>query len=300
MTMTTTSNTDSARRKTAFATLLTVISAMASRPSGLVGLIIVGSHIVLAIVSPAIVPYDFKELNAQLILSGPSSEHWFGTDNLGRDILTRTMLGGQQALFVTSISTILAIAWGGSLGVLLGLVGGRLDDLLMRVVDAFLAIPWILFLLLIVSVVGLGNAVLIPTLAFFYGIPVVRMARAATHDVVALDFVTAARARGEARSTIVRRELLPNVLDVLLVEGAMRWSWMLLAFSSLSFLGFGVAPPTPDWGLMISDARSFMSLAPWAALAPVVALSSLIVGINLSADALAKALGIDRAQKAPL
>ncbi len=298
--MTTTSNTDSARRKTAFATLLTVISAMASRPSGLVGLIIVGSHIVLAIVSPAIVPYDFKELNAQLILSGPSTEHWFGTDNLGRDILTRTMLGGQQALFVTSISTVLAIAWGGLLGILLGLVGGRLDDLLMRVVDAFLAIPWILFLLLIVSVVGLGNTVLIPTLAFFYGIPVVRMARAATHDVVALDFVTAARARGEARSTIVRRELLPNVLDVLLVEGAMRWSWMLLAFSSLSFLGFGVAPPTPDWGLMISDARSFMSLAPWAALAPVVALSSLIVGINLSADALAKALGIDRAQKAPL
>ena len=298
--MTTTSNTDSVRRKTAFATLLTVLLAMAARPSGLVGLIILSLHIVLAIVSPAIVPYDFKELNAQLILSGPSSEHWLGTDNLGRDILTRTMLGGQQALLVTSISTVFAIAWGGLLGILLGLVGGRLDDLLMRVVDAFLAIPWILFLLLIVSVMGLGNAVLIPTLAFFYGIPVVRMARAATHDVVALDFVTAARARGEARSTIVRRELLPNVLDVLLVEGAMRWSWMLLAFSSLSFLGFGVTPPTPDWGLMISDARSFMSLAPWAALAPVIALSSLIVGINLSADALAKALGIDRAQKAPV
>jgi len=298
--MTTTSNTDSVRRKTAFTTLLTVVLAMASRPSGLVGLIILSLHIVLAIVSPAIVPYDFKELNAQFILSGPSSEHWLGTDNLGRDILTRTMLGGQQALLVTSVSTVFAITWGGLLGILLGLVGGRLDDLLMRVVDAFLAIPWILFLLLIVSVVGLGNTVLIPTLAFFYGIPVVRMARAATHDVVALDFVTAARARGEARSTIVRRELLPNVLDVLLVEGAMRWSWMLLAFSSLSFLGFGVTPPTPDWGLMISDARSFMSLAPWAALAPVIALSSLIVGINLSADALAKALGIDRAQKAPV
>ncbi len=300
MAVTTTSNTASVKRKTAFGALLTVLLAMASRPSGLVGLILVSLHVLMAIVSPAIVPYDFKELNAQFILSGPSSEHWLGTDNLGRDILTRTMLGGQQALFVTSIATVFAIAWGGSLGVLLGLVGGRLDDLLMRLVDAFLAIPWILFLLLIVSVVGLGNAVLIPTLAFFYGIPVVRMARAATHDVVALDFVTAARARGETRFTIVKQELLPNVLDVLLVEGAMRWSWMLLAFSSLSFLGFGVTPPTPDWGLMISDARSFMSLAPWAALAPVVALSSLIVGINLSADALAKALGIDRAQTAPV
>ena len=300
MALTTTSNTASVKRKTAFGGLLTVLLAMASRPSGLAGLILVSLHILLAIVSPAIVPYDFKELNAQLILSGPSTEHWLGTDNLGRDILTRTMLGGQKALFVTSIATILAIAWGGSLGVLLGLVGGWLDDFSMRIVDAFLAIPWILFLLLIVSVVGLGNAVLIPTLAFFYGVPVVRMARAATHDVVALDFVTAARARGETRFTIVRQELLPNVLDVLLVEGAMRWSWMLLGFSSLSFLGFGVTPPTPDWGLMISDARSFMSLAPWAALAPVIALSSLIVGINLSADALAKALGIDRAQTAPV
>ena len=298
--MTTTSNTDSVMRKTAFSTLLAVLSAMASRPSGLVGLILVAFHIALAIVSPAIAPYDFRELSAQIILNEPSSEHWFGTDNLGRDVFTRTMLGGRQALLVTTISTILAIIWGGLLGVLLGLVGGRLDELLMRLVDAFLCLPWILVLLLIVVMVGSGPAVLIPTMGFFYGIPVIRMARAATHDVVVLDFVTAARARGEARSTIVRRELLPNVLDVLLVEGAMRWSWMLLAFSSLSFLGFGVAPPTPDWGLMISDARSFMSFAPWAALAPVAALSSLIIGINLSADALAKALGIDRAQKAPV
>ena len=298
--MATTNNTDSGKRKTAFSALQAVLSAMTSRPSGLVGLILVAFHIALAIVSPAIAPYDFRELSAQIILNEPSSEHWFGTDNLGRDIFTRTMLGGRQALLVTTISTILAIIWGGLLGVLFGLVGGRLDELLMRLVDAFLCLPWILVLLLIVVMVGSGPVVLIPTLGFFYGIPVIRMARAATHDVVALDFVTAARARGEARSTIVRRELLPNVLDVLLVEGAMRWSWMLLAFSSLSFLGFGITPPTPDWGLMISDARSFMSFAPWTALPPVVALSSLIIGINLSADALSKALGIDRAQKAPV
>jgi peptide/nickel transport system permease protein len=265
-----------------------------------VGLILVASHIVLAIVSPAIAPYDFRELSAQIILNAPSFEHWFGTDNLGRDVFTRTMLGGRQALLVTTISTVLAITWGGLLGVLLGLVGGRFDELMMRLVDAFLSLPWILVLLLIVVTAGSGPGVLIPTLGFFYGIPVIRMARAATHDVVALDFVTAARARGEARFTIVRRELLPNVLDVLLVEAAMRWSWMLLAFSSLSFLGFGVTPPTPDWGLMISGARSYMALAPWAALAPAIALSSLIIGINLSADALGKALGIDRAQKAPV
>jgi len=298
--VTTTSNIDSVKRKTAFSTLLTVLSAMISRPSGLLGLTLVAFHVLLAIVSPAITPHDFKDVNAQIILNAPSYEHLFGTDSLGRDVLTRTMLGGRQALLVTTIATVLAITWGGFLGVLLGLVGGRLDEFLMRIVDAFLCLPWILVLLLIVVMVGSDPGVLIVTLGFFYGIPVIRVARAATHDVVAQDFVTAARARGESRSTIVWRELVPNVLDVLLVEGAMRWSWMLLAFSSLSFLGFGIAPPTPDWGLMISNALSIMSLAPWTALAPVVALSSLIIGINLSADALAKAVGIDRAQKAPI
>ena len=291
---------NSVKQVSIFTLLRNVLADMASRPSGALGLALVSFHIVLAIVSPAIIPYDFKAMDAQVILNGPSAEHWLGTDNLGRDVLSRTMLGGRQALMVTSVSTVMAIAWGGMLGVLLGLIGGWLENIVMRLVDAFLSIPWILFLLLIVSVVGLGNAVLIPTLAFFYGIPVVRMSRAATHDVVALDFVTAARARGESRTTIVRKELLPNVLDVLLVEGAMRWSWMLLAFSSLSFLGFGVSPPAADWGLMISGARSFMAFAPWAVLAPVIALSTLIIGINLSADALAKALGIDRAQKAPV
>ena len=160
--MTTTSNTDSDKRKTAFTALLTVLSAMTSRTSGLVGLILVAFHIVLAIVAPLIVPYDFKELSAQIILNAPSSEHWFGTDNLGRDILTRTMLGGRQAILVTTISTIIAIIWGGLLGVLFGLVGGRLDELLMRLVDAFLCLPWILVLLLIVVMVGSGPVILFP------------------------------------------------------------------------------------------------------------------------------------------
>lgn len=287
-------------QKSVLARSLAVLLSVASRPSGLIGLILVAFHLLLAVVSPAIAPYDFKEMSAQFTLVGPSSEHWFGTDNLGRDVFTRSMLGGRQALLVTTVGTVLAITWGGLLGILLGFVGGWLDEFLMRLVDAFLCLPWILVLLLIVVIVGFGPSVMILTLGFFFGVPVIRMARAATHDVVALDFVTAARARGESRSSIVWRELLPNVLDVLLVEGAMRWSWMLLTFSSLSFLGFGVAPPTPDWGLMISNARGYISIAWWAAVAPIVALSSLIIGINLFADALAKTLGIDRAQKAPV
>ena len=288
------------QRPTALSRLGGVLSDVVSRPSGAIGLFLVVFHIVLALTSPYLVPFDYKEMNASFMLSGPTSTYWLGADHLGRDVLSRTLLGGREALLVTAIATPIAVMWGGFVGILLGLVGGRIDEVLMRIVDAFLSLPWILKMLVLIVTFGTGMLVLIPTLAFFYGIPVIRIARAATHDVVARDFVSAARARGHKRMTIIRLELLPNVLDTLMVEGAMRWSWMLLAFSSLSFLGFGVSPPTPDWGLMIADARGFMSFAPVGVIAPVVALSSLIIGINLTADSLAKALGIDRAQKAPV
>ena len=280
--------------------LRTVLRDVMSRPSGAIGLSLVVFHVLLALTSPLYVPYDFKTMNSMLMLMPPSAEHWLGTDHLGRDVLTRVLLGGREALLVTGVATPIAVTWGGFRGILFGLVGGRVDEVLMRVVDAFLSLPWILKMLVLIVTFGSGIEVLILTLAFFYGIPVIRIARAATHDVVARDFISAAKARGHSRLTIIRRELVPNVLDTLMVEGAMRWSWMLLAFSSLSFLGFGVSPPTPDWGLMIADARGFMSFAPWGVLGPVIALSSLIIGINLTADALAKALGIDRAQKAPV
>jgi peptide/nickel transport system permease protein len=277
-----------------------VFKDLVSRPSGAIGIFLVIFHIVLALVSPFIAPFDYKLQNSALMLSRPDAVHWLGADHLGRDVFSRTLMGGREALLVTGVATPLAVIWGGFVGILFGLVGGRLDEMLMRVVDAFLSLPWILKMLVLIVTFGTGVEVLIPTLAFFYGIPVIRIARAATHDVIARDFVWAAKARGHGRISIIWRELLPNVLDTLMVEGAMRWSWMLLAFSSLSFLGFGVSPPTPDWGLMISDARGFMSFAPWGVIGPVIALSSLIIGINLTADALAKALGIDRAQKAPM
>ena len=275
-----------------------ILRAMAHRPSGAIGLALVLSHLVLALISPWIVPFDYKEMNALQTLTGPSSEHWLGTDHLGRDVLTRVLLGGREALVITGIATPIALLWGGLLGVYLGLRGGWADDITLRLVDAFLALPGILPLLVLITVFGSGGEVLMPTLAFFFGIPVIRVARAAAHEVVARDFIAAARARGHRPMDIVRRELLPNVTDVLLVEGAMRWSWMLLGFSALSFLGFGVAPPRPDWGLMVSDARVYMSLAPWGVIAPVVALSSLIIGINLTADALAKTLGLDQSRAA--
>ncbi|MEZ5843791.1 MAG: ABC transporter permease [Hyphomicrobiaceae bacterium] len=277
-----------------------LIGDILSRPSGAIGLTLVALHLLIALAAPLIVPYDYKAISSLLMLKPPSTAHWLGTDHIGRDVLTRTLLGGREALLVTTIATPIAVLWGGFLGILFGLSGGWLDDMAMRLVDAVLSLPKILFVLTAAAVLGAEPIVLVPMLAFFYGVPVIRVARAATHDVVARDFVTASRARGHSRFDIIMREILPNVRDVLLVEGAMRWSWMLLTFSSLSFLGFGVSPPTPDWGLMIKDASPVMSFAWWAVLAPIAALSTLIVGINLSADALAKALGIDRAQKAPV
>ena len=280
--------------------ILEVLGTMASRPSGLIGLMILIFHVSLALVSPYLAPYDYKAIDPTLMLQEPSSEFWFGTDSLGRDVFSRTILGGRVALTVTFFGSLIALFWGGLLGIFCGLVGGKIDDVVMRIVDAFLSIPWILAMLLIVSLLGTSIEVLIPALGFFYGKGIVRVARAATHDVIAKDFIVSARARGHSNMSIIWNEILPNVRDAILVEGAMRWSWMLLGFSSLSFLGFGVSPPTPDWGLMISNARGLMSFAYWAVLSPIFGLSSLIIGINLTADAFAKALGIDRSTKAPV
>ena len=275
-----------------------ILRAMLTRPSGVIGLTLVTLHLALALISPWIVPYDYTSMDSSQTLAGPSAAHWLGTDHLGRDVLTRVLLGGREALLITGTATPIALLWGGGLGIYHGLKGGWRDEVAMRLVDAFLALPGILPLLVLITVFGTGGEVLMPTLAFFFGIPVIRVARAAAHEVVARDFISAARARGHRPLQIVRREILPNVTDTLLVEGAMRWSWMLLGFSALSFLGFGVSPPKPDWGLMVSDARVYMSLAPWGVLGPVIALSTLIVGINLTADALAKTLGLDHSRKA--
>lgn len=267
-------------------------------PSGMVGLIIVMLHICLALAAPSIAPYDPAVFDKAAIRTAPSTAHLFGTDKLGRDVFTRTLLGGRIALLVTIVGTGLAIAWGSLLGITLAYVGGIVDELVMRLVDAVLAVPRLLILLLIASLFGTETAVLILALGFLFGIAVIRIARATTLDFVARDFVLAAYAMGARPRTIIFRELLPNVLDILVVEGALRWSWMLLSFSTLSFLGFGVTPPTPDWGLMIADSRDVLALAPWATFFPIGAISTLIIGVNLLAGALAKALGLERGGRA--
>jgi peptide/nickel transport system permease protein len=268
--------------------------------AGMIGFTLIVIHLVIALTSPFWVPYDPLVMNAKEAVQSPSLEHLMGTDKLGRDVFSRSMVGGRVSLVVTILATIIAVTWGGLTGILLGFLGGRADEICMRFVDAFLSIPWLLILLLIVSILGTEMWVQILTFGFTYGVSTIRIARAATLDHVTNDYILAARARGEHKRTIVTKELLPNVLDVLLVDGAMNWSWMLLGFTSLSFLGFGVPPPTPDWGSMIAKNREILAIQPWAVFGPVIMLSSLIVGINLFADAFAKALGLDRSQGAPV
>ena len=229
-----------------------VLVGMTRTASGKVGVALLLFHLFLGVASPWIVPHDpllVPDSSEGLKLAPPSAEHPLGNDRIGRDVLSRTMMGGRIALLVTIVGTGIAITWSSISGMFLGIVGGKIDEVVMRIVDAVQSIPGLLFLLLIVSIVGTEIWVLILTLGFFSGISPLRIFRNATLDFVARDFIMAAQARGESMLTILRRELLPNVMDIVLVEGAMRWSWMLLGFSSLSFLGFGLAPPHPRLGL---------------------------------------------------
>jgi peptide/nickel transport system permease protein len=266
----------------------------------MIGLFLIVFHLLMALTSPLLVPKDPLEMNAEERIEAPSTEHLMGTDRLGRDVFSRSMLGGRVTLVVTIVAIILAVIWGSLVGIALGLLGGRIDEVVMRIVDALLSLPWLLILLLVVSIMGTDMWIQALTFGFTYGILTIRVARAATLDFVTREFLLAARARGEKTHTIVMRELLPNVRDVLIVDGAMNWSWMLLGFTSLSFLGFGVTPPTPDWGFMIAKNREILAIQPWAVFGPVIMLSTLIIGINLFSDALAKAMGLDRSQGAPV
>ena len=267
--------------------------------SGRIGMVIVGLHLAVALAAPLIVPQDPAFQDAGAMLQSPSLTHWFGTDRLGRDVFSRTLLGGREAMMIATIATVIAMVWGSTLGILVALIGGRTDAVVMRFVDALMSIPWILLVMLFVAALGSSSTALVPVLGFSYGLSVVYLARAAALDFVARDFVVAAQARGHSRWSIAVTELLPNVRDSLAVQGAMQWSWILLAVSSLSFLGMGVAPPTPDWGQMIADARGIMQRAPWALIWPMLALSSLVIGMNLAVDAWARVTGVERNRRVP-
>ncbi len=258
------------------------------------GLALVAIVVAVSLLAPILAPYSPTTPSALDVIQQPSAQHWLGTDQLGRDVLSRVLYGGRFALLISLCATVLSVGIGTLLGCFAAYRRGLPDDVLMRVLDAVLSVPAILALLVVVSVLGTGWVVIVLASTIIYFPAVVRVIRAAASSVVGLDFVTAARARGEGFWPITMREIWPNILDVVMVEFAMRASWIMLLVSALSFLGFGANPPTPDWGLMVAENRPLLPIVPMATIAPIVALAVLIVGLNLAADGYAKARGIDR------
>ena len=263
----------------------------------LVGIGLVAVTVLVAVLAPWLSPYDPIATDSGNALAGASWSHPLGTDQYGRDVLSRTIEGGRFALLVSLLATTVAVGVGTFAGTVAASYGRWVDGSITRLLDAVLAVPSVLALLVIVSVFGNGLPVLVLAVSVIYVPAVARVVRGAARPIVASAYVTAARARGEGTLAIIRREVLPNILDTVLVEFAMRASWVILLISTLSFLGFGVNPPTPDWGLMIQENRTAVTVAPAGTIAPIVALSLLVVGLNLAADGLGKHFGIDRARR---
>jgi peptide/nickel transport system permease protein len=260
-----------------------------------IGAFIVVLHLLIATVGPYVVPYSPSQMGAGLPLSGMSWRHPFGVDQLGRDVFSRVVYGAHIVILLSLGGTALGLVVGSMVGLLSGYQGGLVDNLVQRFLETLISIPFLVLSLLAIASVGSessGNPVLIVlVVALVYAPRVARMARAAAIDIATRDFVTIARLRGESAWSVMLRELLPNATSVLLVEFALRAGYAPVLIGSLGFLGFGVRPPTPEWGLMISENRSLLVISPITVLGPGLALASLVVGLNLLTEGVARILG---------
>ena len=260
------------------------------RRSSAIGTSIVLIFLAIAVIGPVIAPY---RANAQQVDGAglpPSAEHWFGTDNLGRDVFSRIVLGARDILLIAGVGTILAVILGTSLGLLSGYRGGWLDEILMRLFDSLLAIPALLFALLLLGVVGPSRMSILIVIIIVY-IPIVtRVVRSVVMTEKHKGYIITARLGGESTSRILFREILPATFPALSVESSLRFTYAIFLVASLGFLGIGVQPPNPDWGLMVNEARTYASQTPWALFFPAAAIVILVVGVNLLSDGLRRLL----------
>lgn len=260
-----------------------------------IGGIILALHLLAALVGPLLAPWGPAQMGAGPPLARPSWAHPFGIDQLGRDIFSRVLHGARVVLVLAFSGTALGVMAGMVIGLLSGLAGGWIDDLIQRMLEILISIPFLVLALIAMVAVGPILAgrpeTVIGVLALVYAPRVARIARAAAQEIALRDFVTVARLRGDGPLTIVWREILPNARGVLMVEFSLRASYAPVLVGSLGFLGFGLRPPTPEWGLMIAENRALLVVTPWAVLGPGLALSSLVVGLNLFTDGLARFLG---------
>jgi peptide/nickel transport system permease protein len=262
----------------------------AFRSAGGLGLLLVLAAVLGATFAPYLTPYDAISLNPPARLQGPRPEHLLGTDQLGRDTLTRILYGGRVSLAVAGASVAFALLVGGALGVLAGYYGGWLDTIIMRVSDVLLSFPAILLAIALIAFLGAGFTNLVLAIGIVYIGPFARVARAAVLTVREELFVEASRALGSRDGRIMWLAVLPSAAAPLIVEVSLRLAYAILYEASLSFLGLGTQPPTPSWGMMVSEGRRFLALAPWATIAPGLAISLVVLGFNLLGDGLRDAL----------
>jgi peptide/nickel transport system permease protein len=260
-----------------------------------VGAVILLAHALFAIVGVFWTPYGFAEMGAGLPLSGASWQHPMGLDQIGRDVFSRFMHGAHIVLLLAFAGTILGMVAGTALGLLSGYVGGWFDEVTQRIVEAMISIPFLALALVMIIAAGpalAGEPVLIVfVVGLVYAPRIARIARAAAMEIATREYVAVAELRGEGTWSIVFREILPNAANVLLVEFSLRLSYAPILIGALGFLGFGIRPPTPEWGLMISENRNLLIASPVTVFGPGLGLASLVIGFNLFTDGLSRMLG---------
>ncbi|MBN9455502.1 MAG: ABC transporter permease [Bosea sp.] len=270
--------------------MIEILKRMLRSPQGALGLVVVGLILLVVIVGPWSAPYDPEKMAPLMRYKPPSAQFWLGTDQYGRDILSRLLHGARATVVMAVLATALGTLVGAIVGTVSAFLGGRGDEAIMRTVDAIMSIPSLLLALLIVNLLGKSsvNALLAIALAFAPGMA--RVTRSVALAVRKQDYVNAAIARGESAGFIVGREMLPNVVAPIIVEMTIRVAFAVMLFATLSFLGLGAQPPASEWGLMVSEARRFMHLSPWMILWPSLAIALVAIGFNLLGDGLRDAL----------
>ena len=268
----------------------------------LLGVVIVGAALLVAIFAPYLTPHDpfAQDLNLRLIppvwMDGSQPAHLLGTDQIGRDYLSRLIYGTRISMLIGVLTVITSGVIGITLGIIGGFYGGRTDDMVMFLITCRLSIPLILVALTVVALVGSSLSVVILTLGLLLWDRFAVVARTTTMQVRNLDYIAAAQAAGASRLHLLVREVLPNIANHLVVVATLEMALAILLEAALSFLGLGVPPPLPSWGLMIAEAKEYIFFSPWVIMTPGVALFVLVLGINLLGDGLRDMLGADLRQ----
>lgn len=259
-------------------------------PQGAIGITLVVLVLIVVVFGPYLAPYDPEKLAPLARYKAPNMAYWLGTDQYGRDILSRLLIGARATVVMAVLATIVGTLIGALIGTASAFLGGRADEMIMRTIDAVMSIPSLLFALLVVNLLGSStmNALIAVAIAFAPGMA--RITRSVALTVRRQDYVNAAVARGESSSYIIGREMLPNVIAPIIVEMTIRVSFAVMLFATLSFLGLGAQPPAAEWGLMVSEARRYMHMSAGILIWPSAAIAIVAVGFNLLGDGLRDAL----------